>query len=38
MCKKERAECIIHDKDKDGKIQNSNSYGYDSCPPKDKRK
>ncbi len=31
ICKKERAECVIHGKD--GKIQSSNSYGNDPCPP-----
>ena len=29
------AECVIHGKD--GKIQGSNSYGRDPCPPKDKK-
>ena len=31
--KKQEAEHVIHKKD--GTIQNSNSYGYDSNPPKD---
>lgn len=35
ICKNDKAECVIHDKD--GKIQNSNSYGKDPCPPKDKK-
>jgi hypothetical protein len=34
LCKKERAELVIHGKD--GKIQNSNSYGNDPFPPRDK--
>jgi len=33
-CKTERAECVIHSRN--GKIQNSNSYGKDPSPPKDK--
>ena len=33
LSKKERLELIPHGKD--GKIQNPNSYGHDSCPPKD---
>ncbi len=33
LAKKEGAELIPHGKD--GKIQNPNSYGNDSCPPKD---
>lgn len=32
---KELAELIIHGKD--GRIQNSNSYGNDPCPPRDRR-
>lgn len=35
ICKNQGAECIIHGKD--GKIQNSNSYGKDPSPPKDKK-
>lgn len=33
LCKKEKSELYIHNKD--GKISNSNSYGNDPCPPKD---
>ncbi len=29
------SELVIHGQD--GKIQRSDSHGYDSCPPKDKR-
>ncbi|MGV8174573.1 MAG: DUF2188 domain-containing protein [Methanothrix sp.] len=36
ICRNEKAECIIHDKK--GKIQDSNSYGRDPCPPRDKNK
>jgi len=36
ICINENAECVIHGKD--GKIQESNSYGRDPCPPRDKRK
>ncbi len=36
ICIKEKAELVIHGED--GKIQNSNSYGKDPCPPKDKKK
>jgi predicted RNase H-like HicB family nuclease len=36
ICITEKAELIIHGED--GKIQNSNSYGKDPCPPKDKKK
>lgn len=35
ICINQRAECVIHGKD--GKIQNSNSYGNDPCPQKDKK-
>lgn len=35
ICINERAECVIHGKD--GKILDSNSYGKDPCPPKDKK-
>lgn len=35
ICINEKAECVIHGKD--GKIQNSNSYGKDPCPQKDKK-
>lgn len=35
LAKKEWAELIPHGKD--GKIQNPNSYGNDSCPPKDRK-
>ena len=35
ICINEHAESVIHGKD--GKIQNSNSYGNDPCPPKDKK-
>jgi len=34
ICRNEKAECVIHGKD--GKIQASDSYGKDPCPPKDK--
>jgi uncharacterized protein YdaT len=34
LCKKEGAELVIHGKD--GKIQESNSYGNDPYPPRDK--
>lgn len=34
IAKKQGAELIIHKKD--GTIQNSNSFGKDPCPPKDK--
>lgn len=34
ICINEKAECVIHGMD--GKIQGSNSYGRDPCPPKDK--
>jgi hypothetical protein len=34
LCKKERAELVIHGKD--GKIQDSDSYGKDPFPPRDK--
>jgi hypothetical protein len=33
ICMNQGAECIIHGKK--GKIRESNSYGNDSCPPKD---
>jgi len=33
QAKKENAELVIHGKD--GKIQDSDSYGNDPCPPKD---
>jgi len=36
ICINQKAECVIHGKD--GKIQNSNSYGNDPCPPKDKKR
>ncbi len=36
IAKNDKAELIIHGED--GKIQNSNSYGKDPCPPKDKKK
>ena len=35
ICINQKAECVIHGMD--GKIQNSNSYGKDLCPPKDKK-
>ena len=35
QAKKIGAEMIPHNKD--GKISNPNSYGGDSCPPKDKK-
>jgi hypothetical protein len=35
ICINQKAECVIHGKD--GKIQNSNSYGNDPCPQKDKK-
>ena len=35
ICINQKAECVIHGKN--GKIQNSNSYGNDPCPPKDKK-
>jgi len=35
LAKKEGLELISHGKD--GKIQNPNSYGHDTCPPKDKK-
>jgi uncharacterized protein YdaT len=35
ICINQKAECVIHGED--GKIQNSNSYGKDPCPPKDKK-
>lgn len=35
ICINLHAESVIHGKD--GKIQNSNSYGPDPCPPKDKK-
>jgi hypothetical protein len=35
ICLNQKAECVIHGKD--GKFQNSNSYGKDPCPPKDKK-
>ena len=34
ICINQKAECVIHGKD--GKIQSSNSYGKDPCPPKDR--
>ncbi len=34
MAKKEKTEFVIHGRD--GKVQNSDSYGHDPCPPKDK--
>lgn len=36
ICINQGAECVVHNKD--GKIQNSNSYGKDPFPPRDKRK
>jgi len=36
MCKKERAELVIHGKD--GKIQSSDSHGNDPYPPPGNRK
>jgi predicted RNase H-like HicB family nuclease len=36
ICINQKAECIIHRED--GKIQNSNSYGNDPFPPKDRKK
>ena len=36
ICINEKAECVIHGED--GKIQNSNSYGNDPFPPKDRKK
>jgi len=36
ICINQKAECIIHGED--GKIQNSNSYGKDPFPPKDRKK
>jgi uncharacterized protein YdaT len=35
IAQNQKAELYIHGKD--GKIQNKNSYGKDSCPPKDKK-
>jgi hypothetical protein len=35
QAQRERVEVVIHRKD--GTIRNSNSYGNDPCPPKDKR-
>jgi hypothetical protein len=35
IAKNQNAEHVIHGKD--GKIQNSNSYGNDPFPPRDKR-
>ncbi|MCK9440820.1 MAG: DUF2188 domain-containing protein [Methanothrix sp.] len=35
ICMNEKAKCVIHGKD--GKIQDSNSYGKDPCLPKDKK-
>ena len=35
ICRNQNAECVIHGRD--GKIQNSNSYGKDPFPPKDKK-
>lgn len=35
ICMNQKAECVIHGID--GKIQNSNSYGRDPCPQKDKK-
>lgn len=32
---KEQAELLIHGRD--GRIQNSNSYGNDPCPPRDRK-
>jgi predicted RNase H-like HicB family nuclease len=36
ICINEKAECVIHGEN--GKIQDSNSYGKDPCPPKDNKK
>jgi hypothetical protein len=36
ICIKEGAESVIHGMD--GKIKESNSYGNDPCPPKDRKK
>lgn len=36
FAKSEKSELIVHNKD--GKISTKNSYGNDSCPPKDKNK
>lgn len=35
IAKKERAEVVIHGRD--GKIRDKDSYGKDSCPPRDKK-
>ena len=35
LSKNQGAELFIHNRD--GKISNPNSYGNDSCPPKDKK-
>jgi hypothetical protein len=35
ICRNHGAECVVHGSD--GKIQNSNSYGKDPCPPKDNK-
>lgn len=35
IAKKQKAELYIHGQD--GRIQNKNSYGKDSCPPRDKK-
>ncbi|MBO7345732.1 MAG: DUF2188 domain-containing protein, partial [Clostridia bacterium] len=35
ISKNQHSEMVIHGKD--GKIQYSNSYGNDPCPPKDKK-
>lgn len=33
--KADRSEVVIHGRD--GKIRDKDSYGHDSCPPKDKK-
>lgn len=35
QAKREKAELVIHGRD--GKIQDSDSYGNDPCPPKDEK-
>ena len=35
IAKNQKSEVVIHGKD--GKIRDTDSYGTDSCPPKDKK-
>jgi hypothetical protein len=35
ICRNQGAECVVHGRD--GKTESSNSYGNDTCPPKDKK-